>query len=184
MASLFKRQFDTGNVYKIYNTFPKLKEVISYDTPYSFFNRGPHNNCIDTLNAVFNELDFQNVYLQGILLKPNMIVSGKDSIDRASNQKVAEMTIKCLENTVPKEVPGIIFLSGGQEDAESLENLDSINKLAKENKMPWELSFSYGRGLQSSTLKKWEGKDTNLIEAQKEFISRCEQVSLAREGLA
>ena len=94
------------------------------------------------------------------------------------------MTIKCLENTVPKEVPGIIFLSGGQEDVESLENLDSINKLAKENKMPWELSFSYGRGLQSSTLKKWEGKDTNLIEAQKEFISRCEQVSLAREGLA
>ena len=66
----------------------------------------------------------------------------------------------------------------------ALENLDSINKLAKENKMPWELSFSYGRGLQSSTLKKWEGKDTNLIEAQKEFISRCEQVSLAREGLA
>jgi fructose-bisphosphate aldolase class I len=138
----------------------------------------------NTLNAVFDELDFQNVYLQGILLKPNMIVSGKDSIDRAGNQKVAEMTIKCLENTVPKEVPGIIFLSGGQEDAESLENLDSINKLAKETKMPWELSFSYGRGLQSSTLKKWEGKDTNLIEAQKEFISRCEQVSLAREGLA
>ena len=68
------------------------------------------------------------------------------------------------------------------------ENEDEAAKagaqLAKENKMPWELSFSYGRGLQSSTLKKWEGKDTNLIEAQKEFISRCEQVSLAREGLA
>ena len=87
-----------------------------------------------------------------------------------------------MKKHVPIEVPGIIFLSGGQSDSESIENLDSINKLAKDKKPPWELSFSYGRGLQTSTLKKWSGQTKYIKDAQEEFINRCKQVSLAREG--
>ena len=135
-----------------------------------------------TLGEVFKQLNQQNVYLPGILLKPNMILSGKDSINRAGKNIVAKMTIDCLKKHVPIEVPGIIFLSGGQSDSESIENLDSINKLAKDQNPPWELSFSYGRGLQASTLKKWAGQTKYIKDAQKEFIDRCKQVSLAREG--
>tara|TARA_B100000131_G_scaffold218303_1_gene209842 strand:- start:165 stop:1019 length:855 start_codon:yes stop_codon:yes gene_type:complete len=145
------------------------------------------DDCFDvtsnTLNVVFDHLDKHDVYLEGILLKPNMVISGKNSNNRANKYQVAEMSLKCFQSSVPSEVPGIIFLSGGQEDVESIENLDEINKIAKENQMPWELSFSYGRGLQSSTLKKWAGKMENIEAAQSELISRCEQVSLARQGL-
>tara|TARA_B100000073_G_scaffold94690_1_gene75153 strand:- start:1616 stop:2623 length:1008 start_codon:yes stop_codon:yes gene_type:complete len=145
------------------------------------------DDCFDvtsnTLNVVFDYLDKHDVYLEGILLKPNMVISGKNSNNRADKYQVAELSLKCFQNSVPSEVPGIIFLSGGQEDVESIENLDEINKIAKQNQMPWELSFSYGRGLQSSTLKKWAGKMENIEAAQSELISRCEQVSLARQGL-
>ena len=145
------------------------------------------DDCFDvtsnTLNVVFDHLDKHDVYLEGILLKPNMVISGKNSNNRADKYQVAEMSLKCFQNSVPSEVPGIIFLSGGQEDVESIENLDEINKIARDNQMPWELSFSYGRGLQSSTLKKWAGKIENIEAAQSELISRCEQVSLARQGL-
>ena len=126
------------------------------------------DDCFDvtsnTLNVVFDYLYKHDVYLEGILLKPNMVISGKNSNNRADKYQVAELSLKCFQNSVPSEVPGIIFLSGGQEDVESIENLDEINKIAKENQMPWELSFSYGRGLQSSTLKKWAGKMENIEE--------------------
>ena len=136
-----------------------------------------------TLIEVFNQLDKHKVNLSGILLKPNMVLSGKESSDRANKNQVAEMTLKCFKDTIPKNVPGIIFLSGGQSDLESIDNLDAINKLAKQTgNMPWELSFSYGRGLQSSTLNKWNGNSDNVQIAQKEFIDRCKMVSDARNG--
>ena len=145
------------------------------------------NSCYEvtnkTLNEVFNQLDKHKVNLSGILLKPNMVLSGKESSDRANKNQVAEMTLKCFKDIIPKNVPGIIFLSGGQSDLESIDNLDAINKLAKQTgNMPWELSFSYGRGLQSSTLNKWNGNSDNLLIAQKEFINRCKMVSEARNG--
>ena len=136
-----------------------------------------------TLNEVFNQLDKHKVNLSGILLKPNMVLSGKESSDRANKNQVAEMTLKCFRDIIPKNVPGIIFLSGGQSDLESIDNLDAINKLAKQTgNMPWELSFSYGRGLQSSTLNKWNGNSDNVQISQKEFIDRCKMVSDARNG--
>ena len=145
------------------------------------------NSCYEatnkTLSEVFNQLDKHNVNLSGILLKPNMVLSGKESSDRANKNQVAEMTLKCFKDTIPKNVPGIIFLSGGQSDLESIDNLDAINKLAKQTgNMPWELSFSYGRGLQSSTLNKWNGNSDNVQISQKEFIDRCKMVSDARNG--
>ena len=145
------------------------------------------NSCYEatnkTLSEVFNQLDKHKVNLSGILLKPNMVLSGKESSDRANKNQVAEMTLKCFKDTIPKNVPGIIFLSGGQSDLESIDNLDTINKLAKQTRnIPWELSFSYGRGLQSSTLNKWNGNSDNVQIAQKEFIDRCNMVSDARNG--
>ena len=145
------------------------------------------NSCYEatnkTLNEVFNQLDKHKVNLSGILLKPNMVLSGKESSDRANKNQVAEMTLKCFKDIIPKNVPGIIFLSGGQSDLESIDNLDAINKLAKQiGNMPWELSFSYGRGLQSSTLNKWNGNSDNVQISQKEFIDRCKMVSDARNG--
>ena len=145
------------------------------------------NSCYEatnkTLNEVFNQLDKHKVNLSGILLKPNMVLSGKESSDRANKNQVAEMTLKCFKDIIPKNVPGIIFLSGGQSDLESIDNLDAINKLAKQTgNMPWELSFSYGRGLQSSTLNKWNGNSDNVQISQKEFIDRCKMVSDARNG--
>ena len=112
-----------------------------------------------------------------------MILSGKESSNRADKNKVAEMTLRCFKETIPENVPGIIFLSGGQSDIESIDNLDAINKLAKrKGDIPWELSFSYGRGLQSSTLNKWKGNSDNFLIAQKEFINRSNMVSDARNG--
>ena len=145
------------------------------------------NSCYEatnkTLSEVFNQLDKHKVNLSGILLKPNMVLSGKESSDRANKNQVAEMTLKCFKDTIPENVPGIIFLSGGQSDLESIDNLDAINKLAKQTgNRPWELSFSYGRGLQSSTLNKWNGNSDNVQSAQKEFIDRCKMVSDARNG--
>jgi len=135
-----------------------------------------------TLKKVFNDLNDSNVYLQGIVLKPNMVLSGKDAQNRASTQEVAKYTVEVLKNTVPADVPGIAFLSGGQEDQESIDNLNSINIIGAEEKVPWELSYSYGRGLQGAPLKIWGGENAKVSEAQKEFEKRGIAVSLARQG--
>tara|TARA_Y100001960_G_scaffold328419_1_gene417111 strand:- start:2770 stop:3774 length:1005 start_codon:yes stop_codon:yes gene_type:complete len=135
-----------------------------------------------TLKKVFNDLDDSNVYLPGIVLKPNMILSGKEASNRADPKEVAKYTVDVLENTVPKEVPGIAFLSGGQEDQESIDNLNEINIFSKKNKSPWELTYSYGRGLQAAPLKIWNGKNENIENAQKEFEKRGISASKARQG--
>jgi len=135
-----------------------------------------------TLLKVFEDLVEANVNLSGIVLKPNMVLSGKDAQNRASTEEVAKYTVEVLKNTVPADVPGIAFLSGGQEDQESIDNLNSINIVGAEKKVPWELSYSYGRGLQGAPLKIWGGENTKISEAQKEFEKRGMAVSLARQG--
>ena len=135
-----------------------------------------------TLREVYYELGCQNVALEGTLLKPNMVLSGKNAADRAPKEEVAEKTLACLMNTVPSSVPGIVFLSGGQSDEEATVNLDSINKASKMTKAPWQLSFSYGRGLQAAPLKEWKGVESNAKAAQKSFYQRAEVTSAAREG--
>lgn len=135
-----------------------------------------------TLLKVFEDLVEANVHLSGIVLKPNMVLSGKDAQNRASTEEVAKYTVEVLKNTVPSDVPGIAFLSGGQEDQESIDNLNSINIVGAEEKVPWELSYSYGRGLQGAPLKIWGGENAKVSEAQKEFEKRGKAVSLARQG--
>jgi fructose-bisphosphate aldolase class I len=135
------------------------------------------------LREVFAELAEQRVSLEGMLLKPNMVISGKDAANRASAQEVAEKTIACFKRTVPAAVPGIVFLSGGQGDQESVDNLNAINELAARVDAPWQMSFSYGRGLQAAPLKAWSGKKENVGSATKAFHHRAEVTSAARKGV-
>ena len=111
-----------------------------------------------------------------------MVLSGKDAPDRAGPERVAEMTVRCLKNTVPAAVPGIVFLSGGQSDHEATVNLDAINRHAASCGVPWELSFSYGRGLQAAPLKAWNGEAGNMPAAQAAYLHRAKLTSAARRG--
>ena len=136
-----------------------------------------------SLISVFEELDAQNVDLEGIVLKPNMVISGSDAPSRASAAEVARQTIDCFIETVPANVPGIAFLSGGQGDEESVVNLDEISKIANTKELPWELTYSYGRGLQAAPLATWLGKAENIPAAQAAFQKRGLDSSAAREGV-
>src|SRR5918995_7045738 len=129
-----------------------------------------------TLQAVFNQLREHRIHLEGIVLKPNMVISGKKAPQRASPQQVAEATARCLKRQVPSAVPGIAFLSGGQSPQEATLHLSLMNKLAP---LPWKLTFSYGRALQDTALKAWGGKTANFATAQKEFARRARFNSLA-----
>jgi fructose-bisphosphate aldolase class I len=136
-----------------------------------------------SLRAAFEELDAQNVDLEGIVLKPNMVISGSDAPNRATAAEVARQTIDCFLETVPASVPGIAFLSGGQGDEESVVNLNEINKIANGEDLPWELTYSYGRGLQAAPLAAWLGKIENVEAAQAAFQRRGLDSSAAREGV-
>ena len=136
-----------------------------------------------SLISVFEELDAQNVDLEGIVLKPNMVISGSNAPNRASAAEVARQTIDCFLETVPTNVPGIAFLSGGQGDEESVVNLDEISKIANTEELPWELTYSYGRGLQAAPLAAWLGKSENIPAAQAAFQKRGLDSSSAREGV-
>ena len=130
-----------------------------------------------TLHKTFDELYHQRIDLEGMLLKPNMVISGKDAPQQASAQEVAERTIRCFRETVPA-VPGIVFLSGGQSDEQASENLNAINSLGPQ---PWVLSFSYGRALQAPALKAWAGSADN-VEAGQSFLAlraRCNSAAVA-----
>ncbi len=128
-----------------------------------------------TLNMVFDQLNEHNVSLQGIVLKPNMILSGYECSYQASIEEVAEKTVNCLSAHVPSEVPGIAFLSGGQSDEDATLHLNEMNKYETD----WNLTFSYGRALQQSALKVWSGKKDNASIAQKTLIERARANSLA-----
>ena len=136
-----------------------------------------------TLHKTFDELYHQRVDLKGMLLKPNMVISGKGSSTQASAQEVAEWTIRCFRETVPAAVPGIVFLSGGQSDEQASENLNAINSLSGPNggPQPWVLSFSYGRALQAPALKAWGGS-ADGVEAGQSFLAlraRCNSAAVA-----
>lgn len=132
-----------------------------------------------TLACVFAELHSHRIHLEGMILKPNMVISGKKAAARANPQQVAEATVRCLKRHVPPAVPGIAFLSGGQSSADATEHLSLMNKLGP---LPWELSFSYGRALQDEALKAWGGKPETFAAGQKAFFRRAKLNSLARSG--
>jgi len=134
-----------------------------------------------TFRKVFEELEIQDIYLEGMVLKPNMIVSGIDCIDQASVEEVAEWTVKCLKATVPSDVPGCAFLSGGQSNEDATAHLNMMNEKYG-NSLPWHLTFSYGRALQASALQIWSGKDQNINAAQEAFYQRARYNSLATWG--
>jgi fructose-bisphosphate aldolase, class I len=131
------------------------------------------------LNKTFQELRIQRVALEGMVLKPNMVIPGKKSAKQASVEEVAEKTIRLLKNCVPAAVPGIAFLSGGQSDADATAHLNAMNRIGG---LPWHLTFSYGRALQAAPLKAWSGKAENVAAGQRAFSHRARMNSLASKG--
>jgi fructose-bisphosphate aldolase class I len=132
-----------------------------------------------TLHAVFTELRDQRVHFEGMLLKPNMVLSGYDCSVRASVDEVAAETLRCFRRHVPAAVPGIVFLSGGQSDEDATAHLNAMNATGGG---PWELSFSYGRALQAPALKAWKGETANIEAAQAAYLHRARMNGLARSG--
>jgi fructose-bisphosphate aldolase class I len=146
---------------------------------------GDHDidRCVEVtefvLKETFQQLYYQRVALEGIVLKPNMAVPGKKSAKKASVQEVAEKTVRMLKNCVPSAVPGIAFLSGGQSDEDATAHLDAMNKIGN---LPWALTFSYGRALQAAPQKAWSGKSENVAAAQRAFLHRAKMNGLAARG--
>lgn len=141
------------------------------------------------LETLFAALRYMKVELDGIILKSSMVLSGKQAQNRADAKTVGEMTYKCLLETVPAEVPGIVFLSGGQAAEEATENMYEVNKAAQaaataEGKTgaPWELTFSFARALQGPSLAIWAGKEENIPAAREKFLERLQVNGAAREG--
>ena len=133
----------------------------------------------EVIKKCFEELILHKVDLKGIILKPNMILAGNKSKDKISNEEIAKLTLQCLKNSVPSEVPGIAFLSGGQSEIEATENLDLINKY---NDTSFIMSYSYGRALQQSALKFWSKDIKNIQGTQKVFNHRAKMNTLAAQG--
>ncbi|MHA1600508.1 MAG: class I fructose-bisphosphate aldolase [Alphaproteobacteria bacterium] len=134
----------------------------------------------EVLRMVFAELAAQDVLLEGILLKPNMVISGAKCPDQANVDEVARRTVRCLRRTVPAAVPGIVFLSGGQSDEVATLHLNAMNKL--HDARPWKLSFSYGRALQAAPLKAWGGKADKMKAGQVAFLERAKANGAATLG--
>ena len=133
----------------------------------------------DALHAVFTALNSDRVHLEGIILKPNMVIAGKKAATRATPQQVAAATVRTLRRHVPSAVPGIAFLSGGQSSAEASEHLSLMNQMGP---LPWALTFSYGRALQDEALKAWGGKPENYASGQQAFLRRARLNGLAQSG--
>jgi fructose-bisphosphate aldolase class I len=131
------------------------------------------------LESVFDQLFAHRISLEGMVLKPNMVISGKKAANRASPEQVAEATVRCLKRHVPSAVPGIAFLSGGQSSPEATLHLSLMNKLGS---LPWQLTFSYGRALQDTALKAWGGSSSAFGAGQKEFARRAKLNGLATSG--
>jgi fructose-bisphosphate aldolase class I len=152
------------------------------------FMEGEHSieTCYAATKAVlletFAQLQRQGVALEGMLLKPNMIVSASSASNRASAETVAAMTVDCFKRTIPAAMPGIVFLSGGQSDDEATANLNAINVEAARVGAPWTISYSFGRGLQAAPLKAWQGKVENVPAAQAAFRHRATLTSAAQQG--
>jgi len=136
----------------------------------------------DVLRAVFAELAEQRVALEGMLLKPNMVVSGKNAASQAGPDEVATETINAFKRVVPAAVPGIVFLSGGQSDEQATRNLDAINRWRDRLGAPWTLSFSYARALQQAAMTTWAGVNDNAPRAREAFLERAKATSAAAQG--
>ena len=134
-----------------------------------------------TLKKVFEQLNLHQVNLSGILLKPNMVISGTKCEEQASIEKVAKLTVQCLTEHVPKDVPGIVFLSGGQSNEKATLHLNEMNKLFKD--LPWKLSFSYGRALQQPSISSWKGEENNIKISQDALFKRSKLNSSATSGV-
>jgi fructose-bisphosphate aldolase class I len=146
---------------------------------------GDHSidRCYDvslaTLNRLFDELYAHRVMFEGALLKTNMVLPAKDAPQQATPSQVADYTLRCFRNCVPTAIPGIVFLSGGQDDVPATEHLNEMNKLGPH---PWELSFSYGRALQAPALKAWKGEAANVEAGQQALLHRARCNGAARTG--
>jgi fructose-bisphosphate aldolase, class I len=132
-----------------------------------------------TLQAVYTELHDQRVQIEGTLLKPNMVLPGYESPEQVPHEEVAQTTIRCLKRVVPASVPGVVFLSGGQSDEDATARLNAMNALGG---VPWQLSFSYGRALQTGALRAWRGESGNVASAQDAFHHRAKLNGAARYG--
>ena len=137
------------------------------------------NKTSEVIKKCFDELRLHNVDLSGIILKPNMILAGTNSDKKISSEEVAKLTLKCLKENVPSDVPGIAFLSGGQTEIEATENLNLINK---HNKTNFIMTYSYGRALQQSALRFWSKDIKNIEGTQKVFNHRAYMCTLAAQG--
>ncbi len=134
-----------------------------------------------TLQSLFNQLEMQRVNLEGIILKPNMVIAGKDSLKQNSIDEVANDTVQCLLQNVPASVPGIAFLSGGQSSQDATAHLNAMHVKFK-GRLPWALTFSFARAIQQPALEIWKGKNENVKEAQKMLYHRASLDNAARRG--
>ncbi|MFA5072433.1 MAG: class I fructose-bisphosphate aldolase [Nitrospirota bacterium] len=133
----------------------------------------------EMLDILFGALGTYRIFLEGMLLKPNMVLAGKQSTQKAEVKEAAEATIRTLRRTVPSAVPGIVFLSGGQSPESATEHLNAMNKMGPH---PWEISFSFARALQDYAMKEWAGSASNRAAAQRAFYIRARYTSEARNG--
>ena len=137
-----------------------------------------YDACARSFQALFDALENNGVNIKGTILKPSMVTPGSLS-EKAAIREVAEMTIKCLKENIPSDLPGVAFLSGRQTELEATAHLNEMNKIGE---FPWKLSFSYGRALQQSALKAWSGKSENIFIAQDELSHRAEMNKIAALG--
>ena len=159
------------------NMVPIVEPEVLMDGEHSA--RECYQKTSEVIKKCFEELILHKVDLKGIILKPNMILAGNKSKDKISSEEVAKLTLECLKNSVPSEVPGITFLSGGQSETEATENLNLINKYNNTNFI---MSYSYGRALQQSALKFWSKDIQNIEGTQKIFNHRVKMNTLAAQG--
>ena len=159
------------------NMVPIVEPEILMDGDHS--SKDCYQKTSEVIQRCFEELILHKVDLRGIILKPNMILPGNKSKEEISNEEVAKLTLDCLKSSVPSEVPGIAFLSGGQSEIEATENLNTINKLNKTN---FKMSYSYGRALQQSALKFWSKNTDNILGTQEVFDHRAKMNTLAAQG--
>ncbi|MGH2758440.1 MAG: class I fructose-bisphosphate aldolase [Actinomycetota bacterium] len=138
-----------------------------------------YDATLGTLRALFQQLHEHRVVLEGALLKTNMVLPGRNAAQQAGSEEIARTTIRCFRNSVPPAVPGIVFLSGGQDDVPATVHLNEMNKMGPH---PWELSFSYGRALQAPALKEWKGEPSNVEAAQQALAHRARCNGAARFG--
>lgn len=137
---------------------------------------------VETQRTVFEQLYRQGVHFEGMVLKPSMVLAAKDHAKPSAIQEVAERTLGCLQQSVPAAVPGIAFLSGGQTDEQATRHLNTMNRLARDLRLPWRLTFSYARALQHPTLETWRGEPGNVEAARKVLLQRAKLNSLASKG--